>query len=234
MKIKEIFSKMGLRRKNKSKSSDSSVLLDEPPQSDKNSSGDREQSSVVPLRSNSMVTKKKDGAEVFNEAVDKLVGKLENINDNLASQVKQNQQLVERMDAIPEMLSTMPKAVEEQRQAFAQVAEQLRQKVARDEKVAEELSGIHEKVAAGAEVDAKMCDNFSTFSETLSKLDNDTVSQTEWLEQMNRTFAASERYLKYAMAKQQTRFYWVLAISLGVCLAVVIGLIVGIVLLRRG
>lgn len=222
--IKQIFSKMGWSR-NKSGSSKSSVLLND-------LSADQMHSSVVPLHANSMVTKKKDSAEIFNEAVEKLVEKLENINENLASQVKQNQQLVERMDALPEMLMPLPKAVEEQRQAFAQVAEQLRQKVARDEKVAEHLSGIHEKVSEAAEVDAKMCDNFSTFSETLSKLDNDTVNQTEWLQQMSRTFSASERYLKYAVAKQQARFYWVLGISLGICVLVIAALVVGIFLLR--
>lgn len=222
--IKQLFSKMGWRR-NKSGLPESSVLLND-------LSDDPMSSSVVPLHANSLVAKKKDSAEVLHEAVDRLVEKLEHINENLASQVQQNQQLVERMDALPGMLMPLPKAVEEQRQAFAQVAEQLRQKVARDEKVAEHLSGIHEKVAEAADVDAKMCDNFSTFSETLSKLDNDTISQTEWLQQMSRTFSASERYLKYAVAKQQARFYWVFGISLGICVLAIAALVVGIFLLR--
>ncbi|MBL7214549.1 MAG: hypothetical protein ISS71_02590 [Phycisphaerae bacterium] len=226
MMIKQIFSKIGWG-KNKSKSSGTTAPLKDFPDANEPSTNP----AIVPLRSNSMVTKKKDSAEVFNEAVEKLVGKLESINENLASQVKQNERLVERMDMLPGMLMPLPKAVEEQRQAFAQVAEQLRQKVARDEKVAEELSGIHEKVAHAAEVDAKMCDNFSTFSDTLSKLDNDTVSQTEWIQQMSRTFSASERYIKYAIAKQQARFYWVFGISLAICLFAVIALTIGIVLL---
>lgn len=190
--------------------------------------------SVVPLRGNSAITRKKDSAEVFQEAVDKLVEKLESINTNLSSQVQQNERLVERMDMLPGMLSRLPKAVEEQRVAFAQVAEQMKAKAGRDEKVAEELSGIHEKVAASAEVDAKMCDNFGTFSDTLGKLDEDTVSQTEWIQQMSRTFSASERYIKYTLAKQQIRFYWVFGISLAVCFLAIVTLIVGIVLLRGG
>ena len=136
------------------------------------------------------------------------------------------------MDALPGMLMPLPKAVEEQRQAFAQVAQQLQQKVARDEKVADELSGIHEKVAQSAQVDEKMCENFSTFSETLSKLDDDTVSQTEWIQQMSRTFSASERYIKYAMARQQARFYWIFGISLAVCFLAIIALTVGIIFLK--
>jgi chromosome segregation ATPase len=223
MMIKQIFSKIGWNR-NKSKSS---VLL-----KDFSDSEESNPSSAVPLHASPMVTKKKDNIEVFNEAVEKLVGKLEHINENLSSQVQQNQQLVERMNTLPEMLMPLPKAVAEQRQAFAQVAEQLREKVARDEKVGEHLSGIHEKVTQAAAVDARMCDSFSAFSETLSKLDHDTVSQTEWLQQMNQTFSATERYLKYALAKQQARFYWVLGISLGISVLAIAGLIIGIFLLR--
>lgn len=234
--IKEIFSKFG-RRKKKSKSS---VLPGDSPPSVRDSEWDtnpREnptQPSVVPLHSASMVTKKRDNVEVFNEAVEKLIDKLENINDNLSSQVQQNKELVERMNTLPELLTPLPKAVAEQRQAFAQVAEQLRQKVARDEKVAEELSGIHEKVTESVRADERMCETFGTFSETLSKLNSDTITQTEWLEHISRTFAASERYLKYAFAKQQARFYWIFGISMGICFLAVAGLLVGIVLFLQG
>lgn len=181
--------------------------------------------SVVPLRTTELpVKKKKDTAEVLNEAVNRLVEKLEGINDNLDSQIKQNQQLVERMDALP-------KAVEQQRQAFSDVAVQLRQKLENDENVARELSGIHEKITTSAEIDRQMAQNFSGFSETLSKLDNDTVCQTEWIQQMSKTFSASERYIKYTLAKQQMRFYWVFGIALGVSFFAIVGLIIGIVLL---
>jgi len=234
MMIKQFFSKMGWSG-NKSKSAasfKSSVSLKDIPQADKPDSHGPMDSSVVPLRSNALVAKKKDSAEVFNEAVDRLIAKLEDINTNLASQVQQNQHLVERMDQLPGMLMPLPKAVEEQRQAFAQVAEQLRQKVARDEKVAQELSGIHEKVTEAADVDAKMYDTFGTFSETLSKLDTDTVAQTAWLQQMSQTFSASERYLKYALARQQTRFYWIFGISLTVCILAIGTMIAGLLLMK--
>jgi chromosome segregation ATPase len=217
--------------KNTPSTSGGSVGLQDPPLT----SGESATTSVVPLHgSQAPVRKKKEPAEVFNEAVEKLVDKLEGINENLNQQVQQNQQLVQRMDVLPDMLSTMPKAVEEQRQAFAQVAEQLSQKVERDAKVAEELCGIHEKVAASTEMQAQMGDNFGKFSDTLGSLDQNTVSQTEWLQQISSTFLASEQYLKHTLSKQQTRFYWILGISLGVCFLAVVGLIIGIVLLLNG
>ena len=189
--------------------------------------------SVVPLHGSQAAIRKKSSAEMFNDAVEKLVDKLEGINDNLSEQVRQNQQLVQRMDGLPDMLSTLPKAVEEQRQAFARVAEQLAQKVERDAKVAEELAGIHEKVAVSTEIQSKMGDNFGKFSDTLDRLDQDTVSQTEWLQQISRTFLASERYMKYTLAKQQTRFYWIFGISIGICFLAIVGLLIGIVLMMN-
>ena len=189
--------------------------------------------SVVPLHGSQTAVRKKSSAEMFNDAVEKLIDKLENINHNLDQQVQQKQQLVQRMDVLPDMLSTMPKAVEEQRQAFARVAEQLAQKVERDAKVAEELAGIHEKVTTSTEIQSKMGDNFTKFSDTLDRLDQDTVNQTEWLQQISRTFLASERYMKYTLAKQQTRFYWIFGISIGVCFLAIAGLFIGILLLVK-
>ena len=124
-------------------------------------SGSGGHNSVVPLHSaQSLAKKKKDPAEVMNEAVEKLVDKLEGINDNLQQQVEQNQQLVKRMDTLPDLLSSLPKAVDQQRQAFSRVADQLQQKVARDAKVAEELGSIRQQVTASVEMDAKMNERF--------------------------------------------------------------------------
>ena len=188
-------------------------------------------SNVVPLHGDSLVKKKKEPTEVFNEAVEKLVDKLEGINNNLEQQIQQNQRLVERMDQLPELLKSLPESVQQQQAAFADVAEQMRQKVQRDENVAEHLSGIHQKVAAAADVDLEMCEQFKAFSGTLNKLDTDTATQTEWLQHISHTFADSGRYLKYAIDKQQKRFYWVLGISLGICLFAVIVLTFGMLIL---
>ena len=195
------------------------------------SSEDGANSSVVPLRGSQTAVRKKSSAEMFNDAVEKLVEKLEGINDSLDRQIQENQKLVQRMDGVPDMLATMPDAIEEQRQAFARVAELLVQKGDRDEKVAENLAGIHEKVAVSTEIQSKMGDNFNKFSDTLDRLDQDTVSQTEWLQQISRTFLASERYMKYTLAKQQTRFYWIFGISIGICFLAIVGLVIGIVLM---
>lgn len=186
---------------------------------------------VVPLHGDSLVKKKKEPTEVFNEAVEKLVDKLEGINSNLEQQIQQNRRLVERMDILPELLQSLPESVRQQQAAFAEVAEQMRQKVQRDENVAEHLSGIHEKIAAAADVDTEMCEQFKTFSGSLTKLDQGTATQTEWLKHISYSFSESGHYLKYTLEKQQKRFYWILGISLGICLFAVLVLTVGIFML---
>jgi hypothetical protein len=50
--------------------------------------------------------------------------------------------------------------------------------------------------------------------------------------QMSKTFAASDRYLKYIISRQNKRFMWVFVIALGVC-AVVILIMVGIIIYLR-
>ncbi len=75
-----------------------------------------------------------------------------------------------------------------------------------------------------------MSEGFNRFNETLSKLDSDTVGQTESILQMNKTFAASDRYLKHIMARQNKRFMWVFIAAMVVCTLAIAGLVAGLVM----
>ena len=46
---------------------------------------------------------------------------------------------------------------------------------------------------------------------------------------MSRTFAASDRYLKFIVSRQARQFMWVFYSVLGICLAVII-ILVGIII----
>lgn len=186
---------------------------------------------VVPLRSPEAelaLRKKKDPSELFNDAVNKLVDKLEGINGNLDRQVQQNERLVAKMDALPELLGTLPEAVDRQQRIFDEIAGQMRQKASQDEKTFAELSGIREKVSASVELDAKMSENFGEFAKSLTKLDDDTLSQTEWLQHLNRSYSSSEEFLRESLRKQRVHFYVIFGVSLAISLLTVSGL--GVVL----
>ncbi len=47
------------------------------------------------------------------------------------------------------------------------------------------------------------------------------MSNTEGILQMSRTFAASDRYLKYVISKMNRRYAWTLAMALSVCIGVI-------------
>jgi type IV secretory pathway VirB6-like protein len=94
------------------------------------------------------------------------------------------------------------------------------------------LASIDNQLAAAASVDAQMSETFSKFSETLGKLNENTVGQTDSIMQMSKTFATSDRYLKYLMNVQNRRFMWLFLAAIGVCLLAIIILTAVIVYIR--
>jgi hypothetical protein len=78
-----------------------------------------------------------------------------------------------------------------------------------------------------------MVESFNKFNETLEKLNNSTIGQTAGIEQMSKTFATSDRYLKYIVSRQNRRFVWVFVAALGVCVAVILIFAGVIIYLRR-
>lgn len=243
--IKRIFSKWC---RCGSKPADKSVLIkDYGAETGGNGGG-----AVVPLCSGTAagvleppVVRKKEPVEVFAESVDRLVDKLDGINDSLARHTQQNERLTQKLDQLPTLLSSVPDAVHQQRQALFQMLEQLRRKVEQDEALAqllaklpqmaekqsESLEAIGDHLASGAQVDEKLAGTFERVVESVSKLDAETATQTEWLQRMSGTFADNERLIKETLAAQHRRFLNVLGISIGVCLLVIIALIVTLALL---
>lgn len=208
--------------------------------------------SVVPLRGGAATgvldqpfIRKKEPVEVIAESVDRLVQKLDGINDGLSRQTQQNERLTQKLDQLPMLLAPMPDAIAQQRQALFQMLEQLRRKVEQDEALAmllaklpqmaekqsESLEAIGDHLASGVQVDEKLAGTFERVVESVGKLDAETAAQTEWLQRMSQTFADNERLIKETLAAQHRRFLHVLGISIGICLLVIIALIVTLALL---
>lgn len=212
--------------------------------------------SVVPLRHRkpndpsagpeAAIVTKKDHVERFTESVHQLVEKLEGIHDHLGKQVDQNEQLLEKMGQLPEILKTMPEATTRQEQAVRSLLNQLQEKSRQEQEVMAVLSSlpdqavrqsqtlgeIHQQLSQSLQEETQLNAQVGRVSDVLTKLDKNTINQTEWLEHMSRTFMVTDRYLKLTLAKQQRRFLWVLTICIGISLLSLIGLILGIYLLQ--
>ena len=131
----------------------------------------------------------KDKTEVLVEAFERLVDKLENINDTF------NKQL-DRDEKIAEILSQLPAHADRQTEA---------------------LADINRMLSDSATVDAELANNFNEFNSTLDKLNSTSNQQSNMLAQMNRTFAASDICLKDMISRQNTRFLWMFFTSVGIC-----------------
>ncbi len=181
--------------------------------------------------------------EKLQDGFNRLIGKLENINDHLSQQVEHQQQLMERLDKLPQMFESFAPSIKSQQQLTEQMIAELKTSAMKNQKFIEAveiiptetakqtdaLQSIDHQLAAAADCDAQMTQGFAKFRQSLDKLDQSTASQTDSIMQMSKTFAASDRYLKFIISRDKKRMFWLLVTSLSICAAVILAL-VGIIL----
>jgi chromosome segregation ATPase len=205
-----------------------------------------------PAESNQVLVKtvqpidKTQSLEKLQAGFEKLVEQLQGINNHLNRQAAHNEELMKRLEQLPKLLESFPAIVENQKQLTEQLLEQLKATTAMErgfietvEKIPTEtaeqtdaLTDIDHQLAAAADVDVQMTESLNKFNETLSKLNQSTIGQTEGIVQMSKTFAASDRYLKYIVSNQRKSFIWVFAIAVGVCTAAIL-ILAGIIIYLR-
>src|SRR4030042_1228650 len=186
---------------------------------------------------------KQQSIEKLEEGFNNLIKQLQGINQHLNRQVTQNEELMSRIEQLPKWLESFPDIVQNQRQITEQLTVQLKTAIAKDQqfintvakipietaKQTDALVDIDHQLAAAADTDVQMAESFNKFNESLDKLNQRTVSQTDSIVQMSRTFATADRYLKYILSKQNRRFMWVFIAAIGVCVLAIL-ILAGIVI----
>ena len=189
---------------------------------------------------------KQQSLEKLQEGFNNLIGQLQGINENLNRQVTQNEDLMGRIEQLPKLLESFPDVVQNQKQITEGLIEQLKTAAAKDQqfldavekiptetaKQTDALVDIDHQLAAAADTDVQMAESLNKFNEALDKLKQSTVSQTDGIMQMSKTFATSDRYLKYILSKQNRRFMWVFIAAIGVCVLAIL-ILTGIVIYLR-
>jgi len=179
---------------------------------------------------------KTPGLERLQDGFNKLVEQLQGINNHLDQQILQHEDLINRIDKMPRLLESFPAVVENQKQIVDQLFEQLKATATKYQQFTETvekipaetvrqthtLVNINHQLAAAAEADVQMTEGFNKFCETLDKLNQNVTGQINSIAQMNKTFAASDRHLKYIVSVQNRRFMWLAIITTGVCTAVIL------------
>ncbi len=186
---------------------------------------------------------KQESLEKLHQGFNKLVEQLKDINEHLGRQVSQHENLTSRMEQLPSLLESFPSVVENQKQITEQLLEHLRAAAAKNQqfldaveripnetaKQTDALVDIDHQLGAAADADVQMAESFNKFNQTMDKLDQSTLAQTDSIMQMSRTFATSDRYLKYIVSRQNKRFVWVFITAMGICVAVIL-ILAGIVI----
>jgi chromosome segregation ATPase len=189
---------------------------------------------------------KTESIEKMQEGFNRLIGQLENINSHLKDQIDQQQVLMRQMNKLPELLNGLPAMAANQSKLTEQLMEELKSASKQNEQVIETLEKIPEEtekqteclndinhqLTAAAAVDVQMGERFQRFNIAIDKLNETSMMHAESINQMGRTFAASDRYMKYLIQRQSTRFTWIFVATAGVCLAV-IGILAGIIIYLR-
>jgi len=189
---------------------------------------------------------KNESLEKLQNGLTELVDQLKGINEHLDRQANHHEELMNRMQQLPKMLESFPAATENQKKITEELLEQLKAFSVRNEqfvdaveqipnqtaKQTDALVNIDHQLAAAADTDVQMSQSFNNFYNTLEKLNESTTSQTASLNQMNKTFAASDRYLKYIISKHNRRYMWLFVVSISVC-AVAILVLTGIIIYLR-
>jgi len=180
---------------------------------------------------NPVTLDRREPAEKLQEGFNRLIDQLEQINDHLSEQLTQHQELMGRVRQLPQLLESLPAAVENQKNLTTRLLDQLRATAAKDQQFLEAVGKIPAETArqtdtltmmnhqleAAADADVQLADSFVKFKDTLDRLNHSTAKNTEGIVQMSRTFAASDRHLKYVVTKLNKRYAWVLAIAMTIC-----------------
>ena len=184
-----------------------------------------------------------ESLEKLQEGFDKLVEQLQGINEHLSRQATQHEDLMGRIQQLPELLESFPTVVENQKRITEQLLEQLKGTAAKNEqfidavekiptetaKQTDALVNIDHQLGAAADIDVQMTESFNNFNESLDKLNQSTIGQTDGIIQMSKTFAASDRYLKYIISRQNKRFMWIFIAAVSVCVTAIL-ILAGIVI----
>jgi hypothetical protein len=191
--------------------------------------------------------KKQEPIEKLQEGFNQLVEQLTGINHHLNQQVGQHEQLMSQLERLPRFLESFPAVVENQRKMTQELLEQVKWAMAKNQhfadvvakiptetaKQTDALVDINHQLAAAADTDVQMAEGLNKFNETLDKLNQSTTGQTDSIMQMSKTFATSDRYLKYLVSKQNRRVAWLFVTAIGVCVLVVLILVGVIIYLKQ-
>jgi chromosome segregation ATPase len=215
----------------------------ESPEGGEDKSGDGQAESDKVVVKAIQPKRKQESLEKLQEGFNQLIEQLKGINEHLNRQVDQHEDLMSRLEQLPKLLESFPAVAENQKETVDELLSQLKAAATKEQqfidavekiptetgKQTDALVNIDHQLAAAADTDVQMTESVNKFNETLDKLNQSTLGQRDSILQMSKTFATSDRYLKYLISKQNRRFMWIFMTAIGVCVAAIL-ILTGIII----
>ena len=172
-----------------------------------------------------------EGFENLQTSLNKVVDKLQVMNNSLQQQLNQHSELMEKLEQMPQLVKGFPSMQDSQEKISSQLARQIADMQSTSEQFVEAveripaemgrqtdlLEEINEQLSIEADSEDNMASGFRKFNDILNRLNQNTFNHTESILQMSKTFATSEKYLKYVISRQNRMFIWLFAVSISVC-----------------
>ena len=203
-------------------------------------------SSGIITRKNEQITDRTEAMQMIGRSFEQLVEKLGGINEHLDQQIKQNEELIQRIAEFPQLLQNFPESLKNQKAVIDSLLEQLKTQALKNQQFTEAvekipaaadkqtdaISGMAVQLAASADVDAQLAAGFAKFNGITDKLKDNVENQTDSIVQLSKAFSASDRYLKYILNTQHKRFMWVFIGAMAVCTFAIAVLLIVIFVLK--
>lgn len=200
----------------------------------------------IPLKTIGLRAKHEQTEDIHQEYTE-IDAELQQIKYGLEQQSKMQQSLLERLEQLPMFLKAIPESLKNQQQATENLMKHLTTAAAQNRqftkaveklpvqtsKQTDALTNINHQLAAAADTDVQIVEHFDRFNQTLARLNETSVSQTESIHQLSKTFATSDRYLKFMVTKYNKRLFWLFVTTVGVCIFAILGLAGIITYLRQ-
>lgn len=195
---------------------------------------------------NAPVSDRTEALQMIQNSFEQLVEQLGGINKNIGRQINQNEELIKRIDEIPQLLQNFPESMKNQRIVVDTLVEQLKTQSLKNQQFTEAvekipvaahkqtnaISEMATQLAASAEIDSQLAEGFRRFNNITDRLNDNVEDQADSITQLSRTFSASDKYLKYIINTQHKRFMWVFIAAMSISAFAVISLIVMFFLLK--
>ena len=211
---------------------------------DANEESNTEEPNATPI----IRSKKEQQAIAMEEGFGRLVEALEAINENVTQQRQASADLKGLLADLPQLTTTLPQAVQAQRDLLQQIAEQFRDQSQRHQQLAEtfqqipeisqsqldRLEEITQQLASSRETETAMADSCRRIDQAMQETNECSRAQQDSLATVSHALQNSQKSIHELLTRQNRRMAWLTGIAVGAAILLVAAAATALWLMWKG